>query len=375
MPEVPRVALVHDWLNQQGGAERVLMELHRMFPYAPVHTSFYAQDLVDSGFRDMDIRTSWMQRLPGWRTHHQGFLPLYPLVFQSMRVVDADVVISNASALCKGVQVPAGAVHLCYCLTPTRFVWTPAQYLAGESYPAWLRYALQPLLWWMRRWDRAAARRVTRMVAISTAVADRIGRFYGLEVPVIHPPVDTTLFQPSTEAADYYLVVSRLVPYKRIDLAVRACTELGAPLLVIGDGRDEATLRACAGPSVRFLGRLSDDQVRHHMARCRAFLFPGEEDFGIAPVEAQAAGRPVVAFAAGGALDTVIDGETGVLFHEPTVAGLLSALARLDRLQFSVDRLTAHARRFDAVEFRTKLGGMVETMRDEWRTSAHPASR
>ncbi len=346
-----------------------------MFPRAPVHTSFYAEDLVDPGFRDVDIRTSWMQRLPGWRTHHQAFLPLYPLVFQTMRVGDADVVISNASALCKGVQVPVGAVHLCYCLTPTRFVWTPAQYLAGESYPAWLRYALQPLLGWMRRWDRAAARRVTRMVAISRAVADRIGRFYGLDAPVIHPPVDTTRFQPSTEVADYYLVVSRLIPYKRIELAVRACTELGEPLVVIGEGRDEAALRARAGPSVRFLGRLSDDQVRYHMARCRAFLFPGQEDFGIAPVEAQAAGRPVVALAAGGALDTVIDGETGVLFHEPTVASLRSALSRLDGLQFSIERLTAHARRFDAAEFRAKLSAVVETVRAERRTSAHPAAR
>ncbi len=346
-----------------------------MFPRAPVHTSFYAEDLVDSGFKDVDIRTSWMQRLPGWRTHHQAFLPLYPLVFQSMKVGGADVVISNASALCKGVQVPASAVHLCYCLTPTRFVWTPAQYLAGESYPAWLRHALRPLLWWMRRWDRAAARRVTRMVAISSSVADRVRRFYGLEAPVIHPPVDTARFEPSADVADYYLVVSRLIPYKRIDLAVRACTELGAPLVVIGDGRGEAALRARAGPSVRFLGRLSDAQVRYHMARCRAFLFPGEEDFGIAPVEAQAAGRPVVALAAGGALDTVIDGETGVLFHERTVASLIAALARLDSLHFSVERLTSHARRFDAVEFRSKLSDMVEAVRAERRASGHTAAR
>ena len=355
-----KIALVHDWLNQQGGAERVLLELHSMFPEAPVYTSFYAPNLVHPGFRRMDIRTSWMQRLPGWRTHHQALLPLYPLAFQTSRVRDADVVVSNASALCKGIRTPPGSVHICYCLTPTRFVWTPDQYLAREDYAGWMRSVLRPLFWWLRRWDWAAAQRVTRFVAISQAAADRIRRYYGRTAPIVHPTVDTRRFEPTTEVEDYLLVVSRLIPYKRIDLAVQACTELGLPLLVIGEGRDGPALRAMAGPSVRFLGRLSDDQVRHHMARCRALIFPGEEDFGIAPVEAQAAGRPVVAYAAGGALETVIDGETGILFREPTAANLRTALARLDGVPFVTDRLVAHAARFGRAQFQAGLRRQIE---------------
>ena len=190
------VALVHDWLNQQGGAEVVLEQLHAMYPEAPVYTSFYAPDLVDPDFRRLDVRTSWLQRLPGWRTRHQAFLPLYPLAFQSMRIRDADVVVSNVSAFCKGIQIPPGAIHVCYCLTPTRFVWMPEAYLLREGYPAWLPRALAPLLWWMRRWDRAAAQRVTQFVAISQAVAERIRRFYGREALVVHPPVHTTRFTP-----------------------------------------------------------------------------------------------------------------------------------------------------------------------------------
>ena len=361
------VALVHDWLNQQGGAERVLLEMHALFPQAPVYTSFYAPDLVDPAFRGLDIRTTWMQRLPAWRRHHQALLPLYPLAFRSTHVRGADVVLSNASAFCKGIGVPRDAVHVCYCLTPTRFVWSPAQYLARERYPVGTGRALGPLLWWLRRRDRAAAARVTQFVAISQAVAQRIERSYGRSAPVVYPPVDTRRFEPSAQTSDEFLVVSRLVPYKRIDLAVSACTHLGLPLLVVGEGRDATALRALAGPTVRFVGRLSDDQVRHHMARCRAFIFPGEEDFGIAPVEAQAAGRPVVAYGAGGALETVVDGETGVLFHEPTVTSLVEALRRVARLSFASERLVAHAARFDRAQFGERLRDIIETT---WRRRA-----
>ena len=355
-----KVALVHDWLNQQGGAERVLAELHALYPSAPVYTTFYAPGLVDDEFRRMEIRTSWMQRLPGWRRHHQALLALYPLAFQTLRVRDVDLVISNASAFCKGIHVPRDAVHVCYCLTPTRFIWTPEDYLEREGYPRWLLPALRPLLGWMRRWDHAAAQRVTQFVAISTAVADRIRRCYGRGAPVIYPPVSTRDFTPTTELEDYYLVVSRLIPYKRIDLAVQACTATDRKLVVIGEGRDMPRLRAEAGPSVRFLGRLPNAQVRHFMARCRALIFPGEEDFGIAPVEAQAAGRPVVAFAGGGALDTVKNGETGVLFDKPSVTSLSRALGRVERQTFDTERLTSHAAEFDRERFRVNLGRLVE---------------
>ena len=256
-----RVALVHDWLNQQGGAEVVLDQLHAMFPEAPVHTSFYAPELVDPAFRQLDVRTSWLQHLPGWRTRHQAFLPLYPLAFQSMQIRDADVVVSNVSAFCKGIRTPPGAIHVSYCLTPTRFVWMPRAYLLREGYPAWLPRALAPLLWWMRRWDRAAAQRVTQFVAISQAVAERVRRFYGREALVVHPPVHTTRFAPTTDLADYFLVVSRLIPYKTHRLggsrvhgglpAASGRRRRPRPTLAPTDGRADGAIRR---PAVRRRG-------------------------------------------------------------------------------------------------------------------------
>lgn len=357
----PRTALVHDWLNQQGGAENVLAEMHGMFPSAPVYTSFYEPRLVDPAFQRLDIRRTWLQRFPLWRTNHQALLPFYPLAFGNLRIPDVDLVLSNCSAFCKGVRTPPGAVHVCYCLTPTRFLWMPDTYLAGERAPVWSRRLLPALLAWARRWDRNAAQRVTQFVAISRAVADRIQRFYGRPSSVVYPPVEVERFTPTTDVGDAFLIVSRLIPYKRIDLAVRACTALGLPLRIVGSGRAEADLRAVAGPTISFLGRLPDRDVSLEMARCRAFLFPGDEDFGITPVEAQAAGRPVVAFGSGGALDTVIDGTTGIHFREQTVASLGDALRRVQTMPFDADVLVANARRFNRENFRRALLEAINT--------------
>ncbi|MCY3748303.1 MAG: glycosyltransferase [Chloroflexi bacterium] len=365
----PRTALIHDWLNQQGGAENVLMELHRVFPSAPIYTSFYEPALVDPAFRHLDIRHTWLQQFPLWRSNHQALLPLYPLAFGGLRVPKADLVLSNASAFCKGIRPAPGAVHVCYCLTPTRFLWMPDAYLAGERAPHWSRVLLPPLLAWARRWDRNAAGRVTQFLAISRAVADRIQRFYGRSSRIVYPPVDVDRFKPTTDVGDALLIVSRLIPYKRIDLAVRACTDLGLPLRIVGSGRAEASLRALAGPTVRFLGRLPDRDVSVEMARCRALLFPGDEDFGITPVEAQAAGRPVVAYGSGGALDTVIDGTTGILFREQTVESLGAALRQVQSMTFDTDALMANARRFSREHFRRTL---LEAVNDTLRAHGRP---
>ena len=354
---------MHDWLNQMGGAEKVLLQLSEMYPDAPVHTSIFSPELVDPRFGDLDVRTSFMQSLPGVVRRHRWYLPVYPLAFNTMRVDGFDVVISNASAFCKSVRTPPETLHICYCLTPTRFVWSPDEYLAREDVPSALRTAMRPLLMLMRTWDRRSARRVDRFVAISRAVADRIRHYYGRESKVIYPPVDTAAFTPVTTADDYFLVVSRLAPYKRIDLAVRACTELGLPLKVIGSGRDLEPLKRLAGPTVEFLGRQDDEVVRRHFARCRAFIFPGEEDFGITPVEAQAAGRPVIAFAAGGALDTVIPGETGEFFTEPTVESLARVLKDLDDSRYAASRMIQNAQRFDEAVFVGEMKEFVEASR------------
>ncbi len=257
------------------------------------------------------------------------------------------------------MRKPAGAVHVCYCLTPTRYVWGFDEYASREGLSPGVRMALRPLLAWLRRWDRAAAAGVDHFIAISAAVQKRIARFYGRETEIIYPPVDLRRFSPGAAIGDYFLSLGRLIPYKRVDLAVRACTELGLPLWVAGVGRDRERLERLAGPTVKFLGRVPDAEVPALMARCRGFIFPGLEDFGIAPVQALAAGRPVIAFAGGGALDTVQDGVNGVLFSEQTVAALKAALGRLGDLRFDPGVCRASAERFDAQVFGQRMTAVL----------------
>ena len=354
-----RIAIVHDYLNQMGGAERVLEVLHEVFPTAPIYTSMYAPALVSPAFGQMEVHTSFMQRLPFATRRHQAFLPFYPAAFEQFDLSGYDVVLSMSSAWSKGVVTPPETCHVCYCLTPMRFAWQSHAYAAQERIPRWAGWLLPHILTWLRTWDVTTAQRVDAFVAISRAVAMRIGKYYRRSATVIHPPVDTQRYAPADSHDDYFLVVSRLVPYKRIDLAVRACTELGLPLKVVGAGRDRARLEAVAGPTVEFLGRLPDATIRELMARCRAFLFPGEEDFGLTPLEAQASGRPVIALARGGALETVVDGVTGRLFPEPTVAALATALTGLRDTDFDARTIRRHAVRFDTSHFKRRLRQFV----------------
>ncbi len=355
-----RVALIHDWLNQIGGAEDVLETLVGMYPGAPVYTSMYAPDLMPPAYRAWDIRTTWMDRLPGIHRRHQIYLPFYPLAFEGMPLADFDLVLSNKSGFCHGVRVPPGATHVCYCLAPTRYVWNLHDYAERERLPAIANMVLPPVITLLRRWDYAAAQRVHHFIAISTDIQARIKQFYGRESVVIHPPVDTSRFHPAPRHDNYFLILSRLVPYKRIDLAVQAFNELGLPLVIAGDGRDRARLQATAKSNVTFLGRVSDARVAELMAHCRAFVFPGLEDFGITPVQAQAAGRPVIAFAGGGALDTVQDGVTGLFFCEPTWQCLADAVRRLDDAQFNPTAIREFALRFDTQVFKRKLSTFVQ---------------
>ncbi len=355
-----RIALVHDWLNQVGGAENVLETLVRLYPGAPIFTSMYAASLMPPRYRTWDIRTTFMQRLPGVFTHHQAYLPLYPLAFRGLDLRGYDLILSNKSGFCHGVPVPAGARHICYCLTPTRFLWQYDLYRAREALSPALDLALRPMIAALRRWDYAAAQRVHHFIAISTEVQDRIRRFYGRESSIIFPPADIGRFRPAAEPpGDYFLAGGRLIPYKRTDLAVRACSELGLKLLVYGDGRDRPALERMAGPSVTFLGRVSWDELARLYAGARAFIFPGLEDFGIAPVEAQAAGRPVIAYAGGGALDTVVPGVTGEFFSPATVEALQAVLARFDATAYDPAACRANAERFASERFERELGEYV----------------
>lgn len=356
-----RVALVHDWLNQYGGAERVLEVLHDLFPEAPIYTAFYDPSALPEHYRRWDIRTTGLQRVPFATRYHQLLLPLYPLAFESLDLSAYDVVLSNSSGFCHGVITPPGTVHINYCLTPPRYLWSPEQYLRRERVPAILRSLLLPVLSSLRTWDATAALRVDHFIGISRVVVERIRKFYRREAALIYPPVETQRFQPAPpeEVGDYYLVLGRLVPYKRVDLAVAACTRLGLPLVVAGEGRDRRALEAMAGPTVRFLGHVPQQEADRLLARCRALIFPGEEDFGIVPIEAQASGRPVIAYAGGGALDTVQDEVTGVLFAEQSVESLIDALQRFQRLSFDPSVLRENALRFDVSIFREKLRDFV----------------
>ncbi|MBX3014521.1 MAG: glycosyltransferase [Caldilineaceae bacterium] len=357
-----RTALVHDWLNQMGGAENVLEELVALFPCAPVYTSIYAPQKMPADYRRWSIHTSFMQRLPGVATHHQAYLPIYPLAFDRMDLSHFDLVLSNKSGFCHGIQARngngKGAVHVCYCLTPTRFLWLYDQYREREQIGGALHTVLQPMLRLLRRWDWQAAQRVDHFIAISTTVQKRIESIYGRSSTVIHPPVDTTYFtpDPATPVGDYYLIVSRLIPYKRIDLAIQTFNRLpNHRLLIVGEGRDRAALEAQAGPNIHFLGRQSDEQVLALLRGCRAFLFPGLEDFGIAPVEALSVGRPVIAYRGGGALDTVLPGVTGELFSEQTGESLYQTLHSFDPNAYDPADCRAQAKQFSVPQFRQKL--------------------
>jgi glycosyltransferase involved in cell wall biosynthesis len=356
-----RVALVHDWLNQVGGAEYVLEVLVRLFPGAPVYTSMYAPERMPHAYRAWDIRTSFMQHLPGVTRWHQAYMPAYPLAFERIDLRGYGLVLSNKSGFCHGVHVPPSSLHVCYCLTPTRFLWQYQTYAAREALGLAVDLALRPLLGPLRRWDYAAAQRVDHFIAISREIQERIRRFYDRDSTVIYPPVDIKRFSPSADGpGDYFLAGGRLIPYKRTDLAVRACTKLGLRLLVFGDGRDRAALERMAGPTVTFLGRVPADELARLYAGARAFIFPGLEDFGIAPLEAQAAGRPVIAFAGGGALETVVPQRTGEFFDEQSVRSLVRVLAGFDPSAYDPQACRGNAEQFREERFVDQLRCFIE---------------
>jgi glycosyltransferase involved in cell wall biosynthesis len=357
-----KVAIVHDYLNQMGGAERVVLAFHEIFPDAPVYTSIYDPARVDPAFQRMDIRTSFMQKLPLVTKHHQPYLPFYPFAMEKLDLRGYDLVLSSSSAFGKGVITKPETLHICYCHTPMRWCWNYEEYVEREQLGKIARGILPFFITGLRVWDQTSAMRVDHFIANSPVVAERIKKYYRREAVVIPPPVDVSRFpfDGNAEPGDYFLVVSRLIPYKRIDLAIQACNLLRLPLVIIGGGRDEARLRKMAGPTIRFMGRLSDQEVLHYFTHCRAFLFPGEEDFGITPLEAQAAGRPVIAYGAGGALASIIDGITGAFFQEQTVESLAAVLAEFNERMYNPYVIHNHALEFDTPRFRRRILQFVE---------------
>ena len=353
-----KLAIVCSWLNQYGGAERVLEAVHGLYPDAPIYTSIYWPEAMPDAYRDWDIRTSFLDRWPLVKRHHQAFLPFYPLAFESLDLRGYDVVLNVTSAFAHGIITTADTLHICYCLTPARFLWDYAGYVEREGLGRLARWALPPLITALRLWDRQAADRVDRFVAISYAIQSRINKVYRRPSNILYPPVNVPDMEPSAEIGDYYLSLGRLVPYKRFDLVVEAFNKLGLTLHIVGEGRDHDRLRAMAKPNIQFLGRISDEQARKEYAHCRAFIFPGEEDFGITPLEAQAAGRPVIAYAAGGALDTVTP-ETGVFFNEQTPEALSEAVIRSQEIAFEPAAIRQHAGQFSVERFQAEMDRYV----------------
>jgi glycosyltransferase involved in cell wall biosynthesis len=344
-----RVALIHDWLTGMRGGEKVLEALCELYPDADVFTLFHDRGTVSPAIERHRIVTSFVQHLPLADVHYRRYLPLFPLAIEQFRLGGYDLVISSSHCAAKAVRAPRGAPHLCYCHSPMRYAWDQFDAYFGPARVGWAasRLVYRPILGAMARWDAATASRVDRFVANSRHVAGRIRRYYNRDATIVYPPVDTVFFHPdSRPSASHFLIVSALVPYKRIDLAMAACERVGAPLRIVGDGPDRALLERRAGRGVTFAGRLSDDAIREEYRRATAVLLPGEEDFGIVPVEAQACGRPVVALARGGALETVIDGDTGVLFAEPTVEAMAAALDRVAASEFDPAHIRRHAEQF-----------------------------
>lgn len=360
-----KLAIVVSWLNQYGGAERVLEVLHEMYPSAPIFTSIYWPEALPPEYRSWDIRVSALNKLPLIKRKHQWYLPFYPLAFEGFDLGEYDVVLSMPSAFAHGVVTPADTLHICYCLTPARFLWNYHTYVEREGIGRLPRAVLPTFMKSLRLWDRSAAQGVDHFVAISQVVRQRIAKYYRRDATVIYPPVNTDAFAPADERGDYFLVVSRLVPYKRVDLAVRAFSKLGLPLYVVGGGRDAAALRAMAAPNVRFLGQVSDRELKGYVAGCRALIFPGAEDFGLTPLEAMAAGRPVIAYAKGGALETVVEGVTGEFFRDQSAESLAEAVSRFDERRYDGTALCQHAEQYSRRVFKQRLGDFVASKLSE----------
>lgn len=353
----PKIAIVCDWLTNMGGAEKTVLALHKAFPDAPIYTSVFDQAACPD-FKGLDIRTSYLQRLPGFlRNRHQLFPVLRAHAFRKLDMSDYDIIISSASAEAKAVRVPKGAVHICYCHTPTRYYWSHYKdYLRSPGFGLLnplIRLVIPPFVAWMRRLDLKAVKGVDHFIANSSAVAERIKKYYKRGATIIHPPLEMQHFRNINidGPRSGFIVVGRQVPYKRMDLAVQACTKLGLPLTLISNGGPEhERLKAMAGATVQFVNA-TDAEKAKYLAKAEAFIFPQEEDFGIVQIEPLAVGTPVIAYAKGGALDIVQDGKTGLLFKEQTVEGLINAIKRFQKLQFNHKAIRTYSQQFSEERF------------------------
>ena len=373
--EAMRVALVHEWLTNVAGSERVLLALHELYPEAPIYTSVFVPEEFPE-LADTDVRTSFLQKIPGAKTKHQAFPLLRTVAFERFDLSAYDVVISSCHAEAKGVITRPETLHICYCYTPIRYYWSGYHhYLENPRFGALnpVVKAVMPYMTnYLRLWDRCAADRVDSFVAISEHVAKRIKKYYRRDADVIYPPVNTSWLSIAGSVEDYFLLVGRLIPYKRADIVVEAFNRMGLPLKIAGTGSELESLRGMAGPNIEFLGRVSDTELGELYSHCQALVFPQEEDFGIVPLEAMAAGRPVIAYRAGGALETVVEGETGMFFDRQDAQSLMEAVRDFDPGRYKPEKARQQALRFDVEVFKEQILHYVD---EAWkRFSNNPAT-
>lgn len=351
-----KVALVHDWLVNAGGAEKVLWQFHLIFPEAPIYTLVYDPNCGGGMFKDCDVRTAWLQKIPGATRLYKNMLTLMPGAWEQLDLTEYDLVLSSCSSCSKGIITRPDAVHICYCHTPTRYVWD--FYYTYLQNAGWLKRRVMPgMIHKMKIWDRLAADRVDYFIANSNYIAQRIKKYYRRDAVTVYAPVHINDYPIVERPDDYYLVVSRFVYYKRIDLAIQACNQLGKWLVIVGGGEEEKKLKALAGPTIQFMGRLDDEEMMRYYTHAKAFLFPGEEDFGITPVEAQSAGCPVIAFGKGGALETVLAEKTGLFFEEQTAESLAECISRFEEqgVEFGRKEIREHSLKFGEERFRREI--------------------
>jgi len=351
-----KVALVYDRLNKLGGAERVLTSLHQLYPQAPFYTSVH--NLSSAPFtKNWQVKPSFLQFIPFAKTHHELFPMLTPKAFESFDFKGYDLVISVTSAEAKGVITSGKTLHVCYCLTPTRYLWSHYhQYLS--SLPKLTRPLARVLMSTLRRWDQTAAKRPDQYLAISATVKKRITKYYRRPSKIIYPPVNTGFFRPQKTKRlprPFFLLVSRLVPYKRVDIAIKACRKLNLPLKIVGTGSQYKYLRQISGPTIQFLGKLTDKKLLGYYQTCQALIFPGLEDFGLTIVEAQSCGKPVIAYAAGGATEIVNSGLTGEFFDKLTVQSLVNVLTKFKPNNYQTSQIISSAKRFSQRKFKTNF--------------------
>ncbi len=349
-----KVALVHDWLIHMRGGEKVLESFAEIFPDATIYTLFSYPPKLSPSLQRMKIRNSFLHHLPGIRNYYPWFLPILPWVIKTLHIEDAEVVISSSHCVAKGAKIPKGAVHICYCHTPMRYLWGFEKDYFGK-FPNWLRKLLDPILAGLRKWDVESSKQVNEFLCNSENVRSRIRNVYGRDAVVIPPPVESNFFKAHaiTQKKDYYLVVSALTPYKRVDLVIEAFNHWNRQVLIAGEGPSQAQLgRLAKSPNIRFLGKVSDDSLRELYSEASALIFPQDEDFGIVPLEAQACGTPIIAFGRGGALETVKD---GVFFYEQTPEALRQAVTSFEKKHFDPETLRQHAVTFDKEAFKNKI--------------------